>query len=390
MRYMIRASAWAWPHIKKWHGRRRFNRTQAAHNLEAGNYAEAEKYLRLYAAEAEKRRSSETQKIGIQLDIAEAERRQGRLIEARSTVRQVMVRLTKANAQMSVAYAHSLGILGELSAEDGNLEEATRLLEESLEMEQRLRPAAPARIAQRSYRLGNVYRIAGNLDAAERELQHAIAIHETVFGAGHTETARPMLDLALVEKSRDNFPAAIQLLKGVLSIHEKTIGPNSHEVAEDLRQLAELYEQTGDRDQAAEQYERALALKERHLGLKPGELGEMLLKMARIYAGWGRLARAQELLGRAISLLEHKPSQTLAEAQDLLGILYHRAGRYPEADRSYRQARLVWEETPGDHLLDISENLKKNAAVLEELKQNEEAAALRARAVNVQPKAVSA
>src|ERR1700693_6404785 len=86
LRWSMQLAAWATPRIKSWSLERSVSRGEGKLYLNAGNYPEAEKYLTLAVAEADERRHAVRQ-IQFRLQLAEAQRKQGKLREAEQTVR---------------------------------------------------------------------------------------------------------------------------------------------------------------------------------------------------------------------------------------------------------------------------------------------------------------
>src|ERR1700674_2291175 len=79
----IRLAAWATPRLQEWHRQRHMNRVEGQRHLDARNWTEAEKYLTIALAE---RRHSSKRRLDLLLGLAQAQRRQAKLVEAEQTV----------------------------------------------------------------------------------------------------------------------------------------------------------------------------------------------------------------------------------------------------------------------------------------------------------------
>src|ERR1700677_3496854 len=87
--------AWAAPQIRQWNRDRVFNRVEGDRQLKAHNFAEAEEHLAEAVEECGERVSSPNTRIRLQLQLAEAQRRQGqddpsKLDEAEATIRDAL------------------------------------------------------------------------------------------------------------------------------------------------------------------------------------------------------------------------------------------------------------------------------------------------------------
>src|SRR5580658_8103664 len=85
-RWSMQLAAWATPRMKAWSMERGLDRVEGERHLKARNYLEAEKHFLAAVAEADQRRHS-VRRVQFRLQLAETQRKQGKLLEAEQTVR---------------------------------------------------------------------------------------------------------------------------------------------------------------------------------------------------------------------------------------------------------------------------------------------------------------
>ena len=330
VRIGIRVTDWVVPRAREWHRVRHLNRTEGESHVQKGNYAEAEKFLTLAAAEGEKRKTPLKKKLPVLFHLAEARRKQGKLPEARQTVGAMMVTLRNNKSEVSPEYARCLDLLAKMHQQSGNPADAQRLYGEALQIERALLKPDAKNIAIRTQRRAAAHLDGGDVAGADKLFRESIALHEGAYGPDHSETGSRLDELGALLQSQGNHQQALPLLQRALAIHEKSPGGDSPEASRDLEHLAAAYHALGRFDEACERYERALHLKERQVGVKRVELVAMQVNLAKIYLGYSRLGPAQELVQHII-MNGRTDDPEFDEALRLLASLYERSGRTKEA-----------------------------------------------------------
>jgi tetratricopeptide (TPR) repeat protein len=369
--------AWAAPHLHAWSLERSLSRTEADRHLQARNYAEAEKHLLVAITEADVQHHS-VRKIQFRLQLAEAQRKQGKFEEAEQTIRAALEFTAKiANP---TGYVKCLDALAEVFHDAENYPAMDASLQRALATEAAMPHPDPLRMARRVARLGTARHKSGRSDEAIPALEKAVKLHEDAYGEDHLETAGLLSELGQIHRAQTNHNDAQECLKRALRIHERELGFDSQEAVRDLHHLAGSFEESGDIESAAAQYERALSLKLRILGGNLDELAEMQFGLAGIYIGWSRYARARELLAEAIGTFKAKKDIRLAVAYETLAHIEECSGRYLEAVTELVRAGKVWEACGAVRVTQLIQNLEHRAELLEQLRKNGEASWLRARA----------
>lgn len=328
-----RVAAWATPYVQEWHRNRHMNRTEGERNLAARNYSEAEKHLVLAIAEAERRRYSIPKKNALELQLAEAQRGQGKLDEAARTAQAAFDR---ASGQ-PVLQAKCLETLAEIHDDRGDHPAAAKIIGDALKLD----ASDPQATARRTRLLASVRHKQGSAPEALQLFEKSVALHESAYGTDHLETGNRLSELGLLYHQQGRHDDAQRCLRGALRIHEARCGADSHQATQDLANLAASLQQSGDLDGAVAQYERAMRLKERMVGVDLEEFAEMQVTVARLYIQWHRYGPARELMAQAMGRLSRRPGPRLTAALETMADLEDASGRHAEAEALREQAHTV-------------------------------------------------
>jgi tetratricopeptide (TPR) repeat protein len=338
----INVFGWSWALFDKWNKQRNRLTVEGEQDLQVGNYAEAEKSLTLAAAEAESRGASAGKQAAILRNLAEAQRKQGKLGEAEQTIQKAIVLLSNNPGQDRPQYGDCLDVLTDIYRDQGNYPRAQVVLQESLSLEESMPKPSPELLAKRRQKLALAYHDAGDHAAAAPHFDRALELHEQAFGPEHSETGKMLTEAgAALHKAGDHAEALLRLQRA-LQIQEKTLGADAPEVTQGLYHLALAYEDSGRLDEAAAQFERILQLRRRQVAGNELELAEVFFYLARVYLLLGRLAIAEEMAQSAILIMDRKPGPELASALEILAKIYERSDRLTEAAAANERARQVW------------------------------------------------
>ena len=384
LRWSGRLAALATPHVHAWSLERSRNQNEGERNLKSRKFAEAEKFLSAAVEEADVRRHS-VRRVQFRLELAEAQRKQGKLEEAEQTVRAALD--VTARVSNPSGYVQCLDALAEVFQDAQNFPAMEAALQEGIRIEASIPHPDPLRMARRVHRLGTARHMNGRIEDAVPALEKAVKLHEEVYGEDHLETAHLLGELGALYRAQANHPAAQQCLRRALRIHERELGHASDEAVRDLHHLAGSLEESGDIEAAAGLYERALLLKERIVGGDLDELAEMQFGLAGMYIGWSNYARARELLAEAIGTFKGKKGPRLAVAYETLAHVDECSGRYLEAIAELARAGKVWENS--GRPTELAVNMEHRAELLDQLRKRGEASWLRERAAELMIKAAA-
>jgi tetratricopeptide (TPR) repeat protein len=344
----INVFGWSWELINKYNKRRNRLAADGEQELRVGNYSEAEKSLAQAAAEANGRGASPAKRATILRNLAEAQRKQGKLAEAEHTIRQAITLLADRTGPGGSQCADCLDVLADVYLDQGNYPQAQTVVQESLDLEETLPKPDPERLAKRRQKLALAYHHAGDHAAAAPHFDRALELHEQAFGPEHSETGKALSETGAALHRAGDHAEALLRLERALQIQEKTLGGDAPEVTQGLYHLGLAYEDSGHLDQAAAQYERILQLRRRQVAGNELELAEVLFYLARVYLMLNRLALAEEMAQSAILIMDRKPGPELAATLEILAKIYERSDRQKEAAAAKERARLVLNSVGGE------------------------------------------
>ncbi|HML16718.1 MAG TPA: tetratricopeptide repeat protein [Bryobacteraceae bacterium] len=377
LQWSLKLAAWATPAIgRAWSLERSLNRVEGERNLKLRNYAEAEKYLTDAVAEADQRHHS-VRRIQFRLELAEAQRKQGKLAQAESTVRTALEHTARISNPSG--YVQCLDALAEVFHDGENFPAMEAVLQEGVRIEAAMPHPDPLRMARRIHRLGIARHKNGRSSEAIPALEKALAMHEETFGPDHPDTADVLGELGPIYRAQGNHERAQECLRRALRTHEREQGWDSEQAMRDLHHLAGSLEESGNIEGAADLYERALGLKLRMLGGSLDDLAEMQFGMAGIYIGWSNYARARELLAEAVGTFKRKKDVRLAVTYETIAHVEECSGRYQEAVSELGRAAKVWELLGDARRHELIENMEHRAELLDQIRRKGEAAWLRTR-----------
>jgi len=350
--------------------------------FEEADYAGAELHLAQAIVESEQRHESAKKRIGIRLQLAEAQRRQfltggdsRKLSDSAETVRSAHELASRTNERELLV--ECVDALSAIESDRGNLDEAAHLLEEAGALEAGLKHSQPLQVARRQHRFGLLRQQQGRLPEAADLLAQSAAIHERTLGETHPATAHRLSDLGAVHHKLGNHAEAQRCLRRAIRVHEQESGLDSPEATSDLMMLTESLEACGDIDGAAAQFERVLNLKLRMVGMDQHKVAEAQWELATRYMGWRRYSRARELLMEAVGTFKRSGGARLARGYETLARLEEDTGHYHEALRELARAGKVWESVKSEQFADLIRNLEHRVFLFDLLRQHKEADFLR-------------
>lgn len=373
--------AWAAPLIQQWLKAGEYNREEGDRQLKAHNFAEAEERLKLAVDEFGASGGSPTARIRLQLQLAEAQRKQGpedpaKIDEAEQTIRTAL-ELTARISNPS-GYVQGVDALAEVYYDREDYQAMQSLLEEGVRIEAAMPHPDPIRMARRIQRLGIARHLQG--EDGIPALEKALGLFEDIYGADHRQTAGALSEAGILYRAQGRHEEAQNCLRRALRIHEREFGSDSPEATRDLHNLAGSHEESGDIEAAAALYERALELKDRIVGSDQEELGEMQFSMAQLYIEWGNFSRARELMSMCIGTFKRKKGPRLAVAYETSAHIEEYSGRYTDALQELSRAAKIWESCGPERTAELATNMEYRASLMDQLKKKDSANWLRERA----------
>src|SRR5579862_8351005 len=253
LRWSIQIAAWAAPGLKTWSLERSLHRTEGERCLKMRDYAEAEEHLALAVEDADALRHS-VRRIQLRLQLAEAQRRLGKVDEAEKTVRAAID--CAARVSNPSGYVQCLDALAEVFHDAENFPSMEAALQEGVRIEAAIPHPNALRMARRVHRLGIARYKNGRSEDAIPALEKALKLHEELRGPEHPETGDLLTELGVIYRAQGLHAEAQRCLQRALHVHKAVLGRDSEPAIEDLHHLAGSFEESGQIERAAELYER--------------------------------------------------------------------------------------------------------------------------------------
>jgi tetratricopeptide (TPR) repeat protein len=207
--------------------------------------------------------------------------------------------------------------------------------------------------------IGNAFRSLGYYDQASPLLQEALDLHQKMGPKESLEAAASLHNLAWLYHDRGNYAEAERLYRQALAIRIKQLGPDDLGVAITQFNLAWLLTELEDFDKAEPLFRAVLDVRRRKLGDKHREVAIAMAGLASLYLYKGQnLAQALGLSNKACQiLLDLEGNEHLAQAFKLFqeGVFTREIlGNYDEAKRLLTRCLGITKKALGERHIYVS------------------------------------
>jgi len=265
------------------------------------------------------------------LEFARLYQEQGFLTKAEGLYRRVLVHKQQQHGdEADVEVATVLNNLATVVMDQGRYEEATRLMDESLEIYVRIFGHDHLRTVAVASNLAAVHQGAGNYAEAVPLHRRNLAALESILGSDHDRTLMTRLNLASSLGKIGQYEEAEALAREALEGMRATLGPNHALSLVALRGLAVIIDSRGHSAEAEPLFVEAIVGARQHLPPGHWYTGVFLSQYGRCLTNLGRFEDAEDALLEAYAIiepvLEPEHSQRKEAVQNLV-TLYHRWDR---------------------------------------------------------------
>ncbi len=223
--------------------------------------------------------------------------------DARELLRRGSQRLKRELRDQPLLRARLLDTLGGIDTELGLYDDARPLLDEALNLRERLRGPRDPEVADTLIRLGALARLSGKDDAIPL-FQHALAIREERLGPADPAVADVLGKLGTALAAKGRFAEAEATLRRALTLDERLWGENDPRVAKVLHNLSGIAYYRDDMAEYERLLQRALAIREATLPADDLDLAGSREAMALLRLKQHRSAEAARLLERLAATYE--------------------------------------------------------------------------------------
>jgi tetratricopeptide (TPR) repeat protein len=199
-------------------------------------------------------------------------------------------------------YSITLGELGGLCSEQGNLREAERYYLQAISRWPKIAEGDPHRSSLLAG-LGSVYFQTQEFSKAERYGLAALAASEQSYGRDHRELVVPLNNLALVYSEQGRFAEAREALGRAVNVLELAGRANDPVAAPVHNSLGMVYAYQGEPQAAVSEISRAVSIWERAASSDHPRVAMALSNLAAMYCRLRRWQEAEQPVRRAREII---------------------------------------------------------------------------------------
>ncbi|MGH9675023.1 MAG: tetratricopeptide repeat protein [Bryobacteraceae bacterium] len=295
------------------------------------------------------------------LDLAEVDMQRGNFAEVELYLRPALAVSEKILGPSHPQAAVFRKSLGALLVYRGRHDEAEPLLASAAGILRNADPRMPRELATLNV-IGQLHISRGEFESAEPILQEALAVNEAL-GLDHPSTLISLGNLASLLVQLKKFNRAEPLLRRAVQIGEQKLGANHPMVARALGDLGAVYGDTGKVTLAESVLKRALNIAEDAL---PQVEQILLNQLARVYFQQRRFDEAIPMLHRMARIALHTPGAGLERATGsyYLARIHAAQGRIAQAELSFLEAIALLEKHSGPNNPQLLDVLREYAALI--------------------------
>jgi tetratricopeptide (TPR) repeat protein/predicted Ser/Thr protein kinase len=260
--------------------------------------------------------------------------------EARKQLEQAAQLETRALGSKNPKTLHSLGLLGYVLYQQGDMTKAETLLTQLLEDDRRvLGPEHPDTL-RAAKNLATVYMAEAKYPQAQALDEQALEAARRVWGPENPETLSVMNNLALIYGDEGKLALTESTRSQILEIYRRTLGPEHPNTLMSMNNLANAYFAQNKNEQALALRIQTLDLYRRVLGPEHPDTLRAMLNLASSYSMAGKYAEAEALDSEGLSIrrrvLGPEHPSTLRTMGGLADI-YQSEGQYAKAESLNKQ-----------------------------------------------------
>jgi serine/threonine protein kinase/tetratricopeptide (TPR) repeat protein len=231
--------------------------------------------------------------------------------------------------------AATLGRLGTLLSERGDLEAAEPLLRESLELLERHLGPDHGDLAPSLNNLALLLQNRSDYAGAEPLYRRALAIDKHIRGDAHPSVAIDLNNLGLLLHDQGRFREAEALFRDALAVQRRVLREGHPDLAYPTTNLARVVHDQGRFAEAEALYRSGLELRRKGLPARHAALGDSLAWLGKLMTDKGQPVSGEPLLREAVDVRAAgfaTDDWRTAEARSLLGACLAAQQRFAEAE----------------------------------------------------------
>lgn len=264
--------------------------------------------------------------------------------------------LALRSVALSAAHGHPirraevLVAVGQVLAEDEQLEEAERHMRESVQTLTDVLGPSDRRVASARTALANILQKRGQLEDAEQEYRDAIGLLTQALGPDHPNVANARSSLAGVLLFVGRLDDAESEARAASEILLRSLGPDHVLYGVSKTNLANVLADARRFAQAEFEAKEGLEIVRAAVGPVHGKTARALSALARYLLIQGKLEEAESVFREALDIrkkLDGPESTEVAAAYTNVGVTLSRQNRLEEAEALFKEGIRIWSLTLG-------------------------------------------
>ena len=279
----------------------------------------------------------------------------GETVTAKELLDQGATRIEDDLSNQPEIQAEMLGVMGEVYQQLGLLDKADELLKQSLRQQRALEGADSLSIAGALNRLAILRYNQGEFEEAIRLLEKVLTIRTGHPKTNIEELSEAQNNLATLYMENGQYALADSLLRLAIDIRRTFVHPAG--LAESLNTLALIHYDQANLDEAETLYEEVLTLENSFLEPGHPSLVETRHNLAQLYWAQGKLDEAEPLFQDVIDIdrrVYGDDHPTVALDLNSLALVLMDNGNFDEAEVVYREAIAIQETSYGEEHPDLT------------------------------------
>jgi serine/threonine protein kinase/tetratricopeptide (TPR) repeat protein len=199
----------------------------------------------------------------------------------------------------------TIGTIGAIAEEQGDLDMAETSLREALVMQRRLYGPEHEEIAKALMNLGGVAFLRGQYEEAEKTWREALAMQRKILDPEHPDIAQMLMNLTAVAMVRKDYATAEATAREALAMQRKLFPHDHPNIAMALDNLGAALSEQGNPGGAEPLFREALAIAGKVFGDQSTFVGSELNNLAEAVQRQGRPAEAEAFAREALTAWEH-------------------------------------------------------------------------------------
>jgi tetratricopeptide (TPR) repeat protein len=230
----------------------------------------------------------------------------------------------------------------------GELKKAQQVYEILLGQETQERAKAPI-----YNELGRVKHAQGQYEEAIKLFENALSIEQQSLLPNHPDFASSCGNISLVYDSMGDYPRALSSYEKVLTIQQQSLAPNYPDLASSYSNIGTVYHNMGDYSKALSSQEKALKIQQQSLVPNHPDLAKSYGNMGNVYQNLGDCHKAFLSYEKTLAIQQHSlpPNHSdLASSYNNIGNVYQNTRDYPKAFSSHQKALTIRQQSlPPNH-----------------------------------------